>query len=167
VSLTGRAAVLALVLVVLVISFALPLRSWFSQRGELDGLRDDIAADRQSISELERQLERWDDPTYVEAQARERLRWVKPGDIGFIVIGDDPAVPETAEEIDAGVWWQRLWSTVEEADQSTALDPARDPAVRPAPDPTSGAGVDPAADPTGAPTPGPSGPPAIGTSPGG
>lgn len=132
VSLTGRAAVLAVVLVVLMVSFALPLRSWFAQRGALDALRADIASDQQAIGELERQLERWDDPRYVEAQARERLRWVKPGDIGFIVIGEDPADPaDPSLDAAAGLWWQRLWSSVEEVDQGTAPDPSGDPAVGP------------------------------------
>jgi len=131
VSLTGRAAVLAVVLVVLVVSFALPLRGWFAQRGELDALRAEIASDQQAIGELERQLERWEDPRYVEAQARERLRWVKPGDVGFIVIGDDPAdlAEPSTDAIAAGEWWQRLWSSVEEADQGAALAPASAPAV--------------------------------------
>jgi len=114
------------VLVVLVVSFALPLRSWFAQRGELEDLREDIASDQQAISELERQLDRWEDPRYIEAQARERLRYVKPGDIGFIVIGDDPAAPaDPADEIadaTAGLWWQRLWTSVEKVDQGTVLD---------------------------------------------
>jgi cell division protein FtsB len=131
VSLTGRAAILAVVLVVLVVSFALPLRSWFAQRGELEALRDAIASDQQSIAELERQLERWEDPQFVEAQARERLRWVKPGDVGFIVIGDDPADPADAgvEAEAAALWWQRLWSSVEKVDQGTALDSGPAPAV--------------------------------------
>ena len=119
---------LAVVLVVLMVSFALPLRSWFAQRGELDALRDDITSDQEAIDELERQLERWDDPRYVEAQARERLRWVKPGDIGFIVIGDDPADPAApGADAVAGLWWQRLWSSVEEVDQGTALESPVDP----------------------------------------
>ena len=124
VSLTGRAAVLAVVLVVLVVSFALPLRSWFAQRGELDALRDDIASDQQAISDLERELERWNDARYVEAQARERLRWVKPGDVGFIVIGDDPAdsAGPGTDAAAAGLWWQRLWSSVERVDRGTAVD---------------------------------------------
>ena len=125
---------LAVVLVVLVVSFALPLRSWFAQRGELDALRDDIASDQQAIAELERELARWEDPKYVEAQARERLRWVKPGDVGFIVIGDDPAAPaEPGADVEAaGLWWQRLWSSVEEADRAAALESGEVPAVGPA-----------------------------------
>jgi cell division protein FtsB len=124
VSLTGRAAVLAVVLVVLMVSFALPLKSWFAQRGELEALRDDIASDQQAISDLERELQRWDDPRYVEAQARERLRFVKPGDVGYIVIGDDPADPtEPGSDVAAaGLWWERLWTSVEQVDQGTAVD---------------------------------------------
>jgi cell division protein FtsB len=126
VSLTGRAAILAVVLVVLVISFALPLRGWFAQRGQVAALQEDIASDQQAITELEQELQRWEDPRYVEAQARERLRWVKPGDVGFIVLGDDPANPDdpAADDVAAGLWWQRLWSSVEEVDQGTALDAA-------------------------------------------
>ena len=114
-----------MVLVVLVVSFALPLRSWFAQRGELDGLaRLDIASDQEAITSSSDSSTGGRIRSYVEAQARERLRWVKPGDVGFIVIGDDPAEPADpgAEVAAGGLWWQRLWSSVEEVDQGTALD---------------------------------------------
>jgi cell division protein FtsB len=142
VSLTGRAAVLAVVLVVLVVSFALPLRSWFAQRGELDGVREQMASDQQAISDLERELERWQDPRYVEAQARERLRLVKPGDIGFIVIGDDPAdtADPVADLVAAGPWWQRLWASVEEVDQGAQLEEDTDATEGAPSDGTDGGG---------------------------
>ena len=37
---------------------------------------------------------RWDDPSYVDAQARERLNFVYPGEYSYLVI-DDTSIPTT------------------------------------------------------------------------
>ena len=34
-------------------------------------------------------MARWSDRAYIEAQARDRLYYVYPGDISYLVIGDD------------------------------------------------------------------------------
>lgn len=138
--LTGRAAVFAVVLVVLVLSFAYPLRGWFDQRAQISELNERTIAQERKIADLRVALERWDDPAYVEAVARERLRFVMPGEVSFVVLGDgavDGAVEPAADE-PGGEWWQRLWSSVEEADQPLA--PPAGAAGQPAtPDPSTGA----------------------------
>lgn len=118
---TSRLALLALVLVVLLVSYAYPLRTWYDQRAERSALEQESDELRDSVAELEGELELWDDPTYVAAQARDRLGFVMPGEDGYIV------VPEPDEETDAdadappglpddGTWYQRLWGSVAAAD---------------------------------------------------
>lgn len=153
----------AVVLVVLVMSFAYPLRSWFDQRAQVAELTERIVAQQRENVDLAAAIERWDDPKFVEAQARQRLRYVMPGDAPFVVVGDsDPTASE--DVVDAGPggdWWERLWSTVEEADHPPEdLVGAAEPATSPTPAPGTGVGgptTDTSADPTGA---GPTGPPA-------
>ena len=41
------------------------------------------------VDELEAEIARWDDPAYIEAQARDRLYYVFPGDRSYLVVGDD------------------------------------------------------------------------------
>jgi cell division protein FtsB len=117
---TGRAALLALVLVVLGMSYAYPLRTWLDQRAELADLRAEQVRLEQQVTDLAAQQHRWQDPAYVKAQARERLGFVMPGETGYIVIdgkNPSPIVPEEGlvTPADIGSWWQRLWGTVEAA----------------------------------------------------
>ena len=117
---TGRAALLALVLVVLGMSYAYPLRTWLDQRAELAELRTERARLEQQATDLEAQEQRWKDPAYVKAQARERLGFVMPGETGYIVIdgkNPSPVVPDAGlvTPADIGPWWERLWGTVDAA----------------------------------------------------
>jgi cell division protein FtsB len=121
-SLTGRAALLALVLVVLGVSYAYPLRTWIEQRADLAALAAERAELEQRTVDLEAQQQRWEDPAYVRAQARERLHFVLPGETVYIVVrpsggtgagGAAPDVPVAAQD---GSWYGRLWGTVRAAD---------------------------------------------------
>jgi cell division protein FtsB len=58
------------------------------QQQEIVKLRADVAATQQEVFDLEEQRDRWRDPSYVETQARERLMFVYPGDITYLVIDD-------------------------------------------------------------------------------
>jgi cell division protein FtsB len=118
---TGRAAILALVIAALVISYASSLRAWVEQRSQISALRTEETQRTKRVAALEKELQRWHDPAYVEAQARERLRWVKPGETGYVVVGEDgsvakaPAVPG-APAVHSGpqqAWWSSLWGSVE------------------------------------------------------
>lgn len=64
------------------------LRILAEQQQEIAQLRAAVAASEQEVFELEEQRDRWRDPSYVETQARERLMFVYPGDITYLVIDD-------------------------------------------------------------------------------
>ena len=119
---TGRAAILVLVVAVLVVSYASSMRAFLEQEAHLESLRDDIATSQANIAELEREKRRWKDPAYVEAQTRQRLGWVMPGEIGYQVIGEDgqplsrdESLTEVSAETEAGqkLWWQKAWESVQ------------------------------------------------------
>ena len=121
ISLTSRAAVLALVLGVLAVSYAYPLRAWYDQHTRRSALEQEAAQLEASVDQLETELRLWDDPAYVAAKARERLNFVMPGEVGYIVVDEEgttlpevtpEGVPLTAE----GPWYSRLWASVEAAD---------------------------------------------------
>lgn len=74
------------------------LRILAEQQQEIVQLRADVAATEQEVFDLEEQRDRWRDPSYVETQARERLMFVYPGDITYLVIddlGDDDNAEDT------------------------------------------------------------------------
>lgn len=97
--LTGRAVVLLLVIAVLVISYASSMRAYLAQRTHIAETRSKIELAKQNIKNLEREKKRWTDPAYVEAQARGRLGWVLPGEIGYQVIGRDGKPLGSADEL--------------------------------------------------------------------
>lgn len=120
-SLTGRAAMLAVVVCMLALSLAYPLREYLSQRGDLEEYRTRVAAQQGRVAELERERARWRDPTYVRAQARERLRYVMPGETAYVVLGPGRApgpggAPERPPaDPERGPWYGDLWRSVEAA----------------------------------------------------
>lgn len=118
--LTGRAAILLLVLAALVVSYASSLRAWADQQARIAELRTEVAERERRVKELDAELERWQDPAYVEAQARERFGWVMPGEIGYVVVDGDEGSGEGEQETpgDGGedaehpAWWRTLWGSV-------------------------------------------------------
>jgi cell division protein FtsB len=111
---------LVLVLAALVVTLAIPLRAWLAQRAEIAALEADVSAARERVESLEAELKDWDDPAFVVAQARSRLHFVFPGEVGYVVLGEDdrPVVPAEADPVDESAWYSRLWESARQADRS-------------------------------------------------
>jgi cell division protein FtsB len=142
-----RVVALIAVVAFLLISFVNSFSVYLRQERELADTRVAIAEHEAAIAELTDEVERWDDPAYVEAQARDRLGWVMPGETGYRIIGPDGSViAGEVATIDGGsdtvplLWYERLWGSVQVADQ-------------PAPAPTGAVEPTPAAVPTSEETP--------------
>jgi cell division protein FtsB len=82
---TRRAVVLALVVCALALSVAVPLRNYLSQRGELAEVEQQQQRLREQVEELDRRKAELSDPAQVEAEARRRLRYVRPGETPYVV----------------------------------------------------------------------------------
>jgi len=113
-----RAALLALVLAMVVMSLAVPLRSLLRQSDENRALAAAVADREQRIADLEEQVQQWGDDEFVRQQARERLKWAFPGETGYVVI-DPNAAAEKEEQLRAagmpGSWYERLWRSYEDS----------------------------------------------------
>ncbi len=122
--LTTRAAVLGLVLCALVVSAALPLREYFTQRGRIERLEQQQAAQRERVVALERERRLLDDPAYTARLARERLHYVHPGETAYVVLApesDERFADGSAQPDDeTAPWYSRLLGSVREADGDTA-----------------------------------------------
>lgn len=115
---------LAAVLLVATLAVAPYVRSTVGQQAELAELEADVVAREGSVADLEAELERWDDPAFVTAQARERLFMVMPGEIGYVVLDppeEEEAAPEgpvaavrAAREAATGdeTWFGTVWESV-------------------------------------------------------
>ena len=80
------------VLVLTVVVLAPSLRIFVQQQQQIAHLRAEVQAQKDGVKDLAGERARWDDPSYVEAQARERLSYVYPGETSFLVIDDGQAV---------------------------------------------------------------------------
>jgi cell division protein FtsB len=141
--LTGRAAILVLVLVVLTVSYASSLRAWLQQREHIADLRAQIERTDKNIDALQREKRRWNDDAYVAQQARERFSYLMPGETGYQVIDEDgepldsvDSLPDESEipSEKPKAWWDTAWESVEAAgDPPTVADlPAG--AIKPPPE---------------------------------
>ncbi|NBM17964.1 septum formation initiator family protein [Streptomyces sp. GC420] len=116
--LTGRAALLALVVCTLVVALAYPMRQWVSQRSDIEEQRRRAEQARERVEELRDAKARWQDPAYVEQQAREHLHYVRPGETGYTVVGPAADQGRTDDRDGAGrPWYENLWEDVDEADR--------------------------------------------------
>ncbi|MEU6391266.1 septum formation initiator family protein [Streptomyces sp. NPDC046939] len=117
--LTGRAALLALVVCTLVVALAYPMRQYVSQRGEIADLqrRQQEAKDR--VEQLRDEKARWQDDAYAEQRIRERLHMVMPGETGYVV-PDPRATEDGRAEESAGdrPWYSNVWDGVDKADRA-------------------------------------------------
>jgi cell division protein FtsL len=83
---TPRAAILALVLTALLVSMAVPLRTYLQQRTRVADLQRQTQLLQRQNADLQRQVQQLGDPRYIERIARECLGMVRPGEIGFVVV---------------------------------------------------------------------------------
>lgn len=126
-SLTTRAVALAVVILMLTISYANSLRIYFAQSHQVAATKAEIADRQARIGQLQTELDRWNDPAFVELQARARLGWVVPGEIGFNVVDADGNPLGGGSELSGGTapvedqvteaWYTKLWGSVETADK--------------------------------------------------
>lgn len=123
--------------IVILVAFAVlapTLRHAVAQQEQLRRLRADVEAVELRNDELRAELERWDDPVFVQAQARDRLGYTMPGERVYRVI-DPPA----ADEGEAGgeealelsrlpepsdmPWYLTVWDSIEIAGNAPAEIP--------------------------------------------
>ena len=116
-----RWGVIALVGIVLVVLLAPTVRSYFAQRGEIAALERQVVQGEERVAQLEAERERWEDPAYVEQQARERLKFVRPGEVSYTVIGADEIEEQTVASgavSDTRPWYDRMWASIAQADRT-------------------------------------------------
>jgi cell division protein FtsB len=135
--LSARAGAALGVLVVLVAILAIPFREWITQRARISELESQLAWHTQRVTSLKDAHARWDDPAYVESQARARMHFVRPGEVGYVVLaeettqsGETTQTRPMAQAPKGGPWWTAVWTTVEQA-----AEPEGGSAAAPAPDP--------------------------------
>ena len=83
--------VIMLGLVVLAAFVLVPtIGTYVDQRQQIGALQASVEVSRDDVADLEAQRDRWTDPAYITTQARERLYYVRPGEVVYLVDNDLP-----------------------------------------------------------------------------
>lgn len=119
--LTGRAGVLALALCAVMVTVAYPLRQYFAQRSQINGVEQQNSVIQRQVAALQDELAKWSDPAYVAIEARQRLHYVRPGETGYLVPNPNPSdeplgMPTPTQQ----TWYDRLWSAVKSPSPSVS-----------------------------------------------
>ena len=120
---TRRGLVLLSIMAFLLVLLGSTVAAYVGQRHDIVALRDKVSAQEQDVAALEAERERWRDPAYVEQQARQRLKFVKPGERSYTVLDPEPSaatkdpVPEVVDEVGpAQPWYATVWESTQTAD---------------------------------------------------
>lgn len=121
-----RMLILLALVVVMSLIVAPVLSGYLRQRAEITAARAQLDTERQEIERLEGELAKWDDKSYVEQQARERLRFVKEGETAFTVLDDTgtdytealPGMAPVSDDVLAdSPWYGQVWESVKIANE--------------------------------------------------
>jgi hypothetical protein len=123
-TLTARAAILVFAVAVVIVAVALPLKIWLGQRGDIASLVTQTHQTQVRLGRLTTKDQRWQNPNYVESQARKRLHYAMPGQPTHVLLGR-PAPKAQAEAdrqhaVTVGPWYSEFWQSVETAGTTTA-----------------------------------------------
>jgi cell division protein FtsB len=142
--LSGFSVIMMGVLVLGVVVLAPTIASFAEQRRQIAELRAAVSAQEAGVQQLRDQRERWNDETFIITQARDRLYYVLPGEVSYLVIDDrtEAAKAETGAAVSAevtetkGDWMRTLLGSVMTAglapdatDPAATDPPATDPAT--------------------------------------
>jgi cell division protein FtsB len=105
---------------------------YVDQRQQIAALEQAVAVSEDEVADLEAQRERWTDPAYITTQARERLYYVRPGEVVYLVDDDLPltAVPQEEAPVSDDVsqtrtdWMSQLVRSVATAGLARTATPA-------------------------------------------
>ena len=115
--LTGRAAVLAVVICAIALSLAYPVREYVTQRRQIDSLVAQQQIMMAQVKSLEAQQARLSSPAYIEQLAQQELDMCFPGTRCYIVEGGQPLVGATqTAKPGPAPWYDKLWRSVQQAD---------------------------------------------------
>ncbi|WP_195907816.1 septum formation initiator family protein [Microbacterium gorillae] len=120
------------------------IATFIDQRQRIVSLQNAVQVAQSRVDELSAERDRWHDKAYITTQARERLYYVEPGEVVFLVVDDrDPAkqpaeqkpVSDTVQQAD-GDWMANLLRTVTDSGLAKTAVPEQTgstPAPKPSP----------------------------------
>jgi cell division protein FtsB len=115
--LTGRAALLAVVICATALSLAYPVREYIAQRQQIDQLLAEQQTMAAQVKALSEERTRLSQDWYVEQAARDELHMCFPQEQCFVVVSGQPAKTSAAvPQVAGNPWYAKLWQSVQRAD---------------------------------------------------
>ena len=74
------------VIVLAVVTLAPTVQTLFVQRQQIADLQHQVEQAQKAVAQMTEERKRWEDPVYVRAQARDRLYYVMPGEVSYLVM---------------------------------------------------------------------------------
>ncbi|MCW2936113.1 MAG: Septum formation initiator [Actinomycetia bacterium] len=117
--LTGRAALLAVVICAIALSLAYPVREYLAQRQQVDQLLAQRQTTSAQVAALQQEVAKLGRTSYIEQQAQDQLHMCFPDENCYEVItGSSPAASPLLKP-PANPWYAKLWQSVQRAGQET------------------------------------------------
>ena len=81
----------SLILVIVVGTFLISgdVQTYLNQRRQIAEMEQSIEQAEQDVADMQAERDRWQDPVYIRAQARDRLYYVLPGEVSYLVMDSD------------------------------------------------------------------------------
>ncbi|QCR41968.1 septum formation initiator [Microbacterium sp. SGAir0570] len=99
-------AFIMLGLVVLAACVLVPsVSTYLDQRAQIAALEESVRVGQDEVDALYAEREQWRDPAFIMTQARERLYYVRPGEVVYLIDDDLPAsaVPDDPAAVSSDV----------------------------------------------------------------
>ena len=119
--LTGRAALLAVVICAIALSLAYPVREYIAQRQQIDQLLAQQETMSAQVRALEAEDSKLSQTWYIEQEAEDQLHMCFPQEQCYEVVSGQSAAAATAKpQAVADPWYAKLWGSVQKADATTS-----------------------------------------------
>jgi cell division protein FtsB len=82
----ARNALILVMIVSGVVTIAPNVQNFFSYRQQIADMQAQVDAAKKEVADMQVERKRWDDPVYVRSQARQRLYYVLPGEVSYLVM---------------------------------------------------------------------------------
>nr|WP_217500063.1 septum formation initiator family protein [Curtobacterium flaccumfaciens] len=99
---SGFSLLMLAIIVLFVVVLAPSLRTLIQQQEQIAQQQQEVASQKADVTQKKKDVARWDDPAYIEAQARDRLLYVYPGEESYLVMGTEDKRTEKTPTTDSG-----------------------------------------------------------------
>ena len=112
-------AILTAVLLIILVTIAVPLRNYYQGKTEIARLHESIAAKKLEKERLLEDIDKYRDDDYIEQEARRRLGVIEPGETAYRILGPrlgnhESLTTDRQEQEDQRTWYEVLWESVAE-----------------------------------------------------